>query len=118
MDGIKLTDGGQGYFDFTLTIPSISNASTFTNSIDVNIEPVDGYATSARKILNCTQIAFNFEFNSDDVTGAGVEQSKFTTFGILKNPKSTDDSVIGADKNLDQREFKRNTINLVVPNST
>jgi hypothetical protein len=118
VDGLKLTSGGKGYFDFTLTIPSISNASTFVNQITVNIEPLDGYATSARKILNCNQIAFNFEFTSNDIDDVGLEQSKFTTFGILKDAQSTDDSTIGKDKNLNEREFRRNTINLVVPNST
>ena len=118
VDGLRLTAGGKGYFDFTLTIPSISNADTFINAIETNIEPLDGYATSARKLLNCKQIAFNFEFNSNDITDSGVEQNRFTTFGILKNAESTDDSIFGSDKNVNQREFKRNTINLVIPDGS
>jgi hypothetical protein len=117
VDGIKLTSGGEGYFDINLNIPDITNSSTFTNVITTNIEPIDGYATSARKILNCTEIAFNFEFTSDDVVNAGVEQSKFTTFGILKDAKTTSDTILGSDKNLNEREFIKNTIDIVAPNT-
>ena len=114
VDGIELVSGGSGYYDYALTIPSISNASTFLNVIETNIEPIDGFANSTRKLLNTTQVAFKVEFDSNDVVDAGVKQTTFTTYGLLKNPQTTSDVVFGSDLNKNEKKITKNTANLVL----
>ena len=112
VDGIELISGGSGYYDYALTIPSVTGASTFINLIETNIEPLDGFATSTRKLLNATQLAFKVEFDSNDVSDADVDQKTFTTYGLLKNPQTTDDVVFGSDLNKNEKKIERNTIKL------
>jgi hypothetical protein len=112
VDGIELVSGGSGYYDYSLTIPSITNDSTFVNLIETNIEPLDGFATSTRKLLGATQLAFKVEFDSNDITDADVDQKTFTTYGILKNPQTTSDVVFGSDLNKNEKKIERNTIKL------
>lgn len=114
VDGIELISGGSGYYDYTLTIPSISNASTFLNVIEINIEPLDGYATSVRKLLNCSQLAFRVEFDSNDIKDLGIGQTSFKTYGLLKNPQTTSDVVFGSDLNKNQKHLQSNVTRLVV----
>ena len=106
--------GGSGYYDYSLTIPSIINASTFINRTETNIEPLDGFASSTRKLLNATQLAFRVEFDSNDVLDAGVEQKTFTTYGLLKNPQTTSDVVFGSDLNKNEKKLEKNIIRLVL----
>tara|TARA_B100000900_G_scaffold402974_1_gene409444 strand:+ start:607 stop:1986 length:1380 start_codon:yes stop_codon:yes gene_type:complete len=112
VDGIELISGGSGYYEYGLTIPSVTGASTFINLIETNIEPLDGFATSTRKLLNATQLAFKVEFDSNDILDADVEQKTFTTYGILKNPQTTDDVVFGSDLNKNEKKIERNTIKI------
>jgi hypothetical protein len=114
VDGIELVSGGSGYYDYSLTIPSITNASTFINRTETNIEPLDGFASSTRKLLNATQLAFRVEFDSNDVLDAGVEQKTFTTYGLLKNPQTTSDVVFGSDLNKNEKKLEKNIIRLVL----
>ena len=114
VNGIELLDGGSGYFDYSLTIPSIANASTFTGLIEVNIEPLDGYATSVRKLLNCNQLAFKVEFDSNDIKNLGVNQTSFKTYGLLKNPETTQSVVFGSDLNKNEKKLESNITKLVV----
>jgi hypothetical protein len=114
VNGIELLDGGSGYFDYSLTIPSIANASTFTGLIEVNIEPLDGYATSVRKLLNCNQLAFKVEFDSNDIKSLGVNQTSFKTYGLLKNPETTQSVVFGSDLNKNEKKLESNITKLVV----
>ena len=114
VDGIELVSGGSGYYDYALTIPSISNASTFLSVIETNIEPIDGFANSTRKLLNTTQVAFKVEFDSNDIVDAGVKQTTFTTYGLLKNPQTTSDVVFGSDLNKNEKKITKNTVDLVL----
>lgn len=114
VDGIDLTNGGSGYFDCSATVPSISNASSFTSVIEINIEPLDGFATSTRKLLNCNQLAFRFDIDSDEISTATVNQTTFSTYGILKNPETTAGSIFGSDLNTNQKSISRNTIKLTL----
>lgn len=114
VEGVELLQGGSGYYDYTLTISSISNASTFLNVLEVNIEPVDGYATSVRKLLNCTQLAFKVEVDSEDIQDLNLGQTSFKTYGILKNPETTSNTVFGSDLNKNQKKLQSNVTRLVV----
>jgi len=117
VDGIRLENGGYGYYDYTLSIPTISNASTFTNRIEVNIEPPDGYATSIRKLLNCTQIAFRLEFDSKEILNANINQKTFTSYGMMKNIETTTSKIYGSDLNLNQRTINSNLVTLTLDGS-
>jgi hypothetical protein len=114
VEGVELIDGGSGYYDYSLSIPSISNSSTFLNVLEINIEPVDGYATSSRKLLNCTQVAFKVELDSQDIQDLSLGQTTFKTYGILKNPETTSDVVFGSDLNKNQKKLQSNVTRLIV----
>jgi len=80
----------------------------------VNIEPLDGYATSVRKLLNCNQLAFKVEFDSNDIKSLGVNQTSFKTYGLLKNPETTQSVVFGSDLNKNEKKLESNITKLVV----
>ena len=82
--------------------------------MEINIEPVDGYATSSRKLLNCTQVAFKVELDSQDIQDLSLGQTTFKTYGILKNPETTSDVVFGSDLNKNQKKLQSNVTRLIV----
>ena len=114
VDGISIVTHGLGYYEYSITIPSITNASTFIDLIELNIEPPDGVGTSTRKLLNCNQLAFKFEIDSDEIVSAALNQKTFTTYGMLKNPITTDNSIFGSDLNTNEKLIKKTTTRLVL----
>lgn len=114
VEGINLDRGGFGYFDLSLSIPSITNASTFTSVIEANIEPLDGLNVSTRKLLNCTQLAFHVEIDTSEVHSLGIDQTVFKTYGILKNPKASSGEIFGSDLNKNESKLQSNVVKLTV----
>ena len=104
VDGIELVNYGKGLSDYTssqLTIPTITNASTFTSRIKLNLTSID--FTNVYSILNADKFAFMISFRSDEIQDMNIHQTSYNTYGILKNIQKTAsggiDIIAFSDKN-------------------
>ena len=119
VDGIELVSFGKGLSDYSssqLTIPTITNASTFTSKISLNITSLD--FTNVYSILNADKFAFMVSFRSDEIQDMNIHQTSYNVYGILKNTHKTESGGTNitafSDKNKNESSSESNVINLNV----
>ena len=80
-------------------------SSVFSDKIHFTFDDInDGFVSNARSILGANTIQYYLNVRDSDISSK-ISQTRFTTYGIVKNILDTDGNKFGVDKNISQKHF-------------
>ena len=79
-------------------------SSIFSDKIHFTFDDSDGFVSNARSILGANTLQYYLNVRDADIASK-ISQTRFTTYGIVKNILDTSGNKFGVDKNISQKHF-------------
>ncbi|HBX65790.1 MAG TPA: hypothetical protein DEG32_06425 [Balneolaceae bacterium] len=102
--GIKNERAGNGYTNVDVVYID-GKTSIFSNRIHFTFDENQGLLSDVRSILGASTLEYYLNVRDADISSK-ISQTKFTTYGIIKNMLDNDGNKFGADKNVSQKHFE------------